>query len=57
MNYLEGTATLTRLVLRRERVMIPVWIVLIVVLVVGVAVNAAQPLAQCRNLSEIAPLG
>ncbi|WP_242527401.1 ABC transporter permease [Ktedonosporobacter rubrisoli] len=39
MKGLEGTATLTRLALRRERVMIPVWMVLIVVLVVGVAVN------------------
>lgn len=39
MKDLEGTATLTRLALRRERAMIPAWIVLIVVLVVGVAVN------------------
>ena len=39
MKGLEGTATLTRLALRRERVMIPGWIVLIVVLVVGVAAN------------------
>lgn len=39
MKGLEGTATLTRLALRRERVMIPAGIVLIVVLVVGIAVN------------------
>ncbi len=39
MKGLEGTATLTRLALRRERVMIPGWMVLSVLLVVGIAVN------------------
>src|SRR5579884_42791 len=39
MKGLEGTATLTRLALRRERVLLPAWIALSVLLVVGVAVN------------------
>ncbi len=39
MRGLEGTATLTHLALRRERIIIPVWMVLSVVLVVGVAMS------------------
>src|SRR5579859_3643603 len=39
MRGLEGTATLTRLALRRERMIMPVWIILLVLLVVGVGIN------------------
>src|SRR5262245_26401797 len=51
MTQFTGTGTLTRLILRRDRFVLPVWIVLIAVMVVGTAARYARllPTEQVRQ--------
>ncbi len=48
MNALAGTGALIRLILRRDRIVLPIWIVLVALLAIGIAASFAElyPTAQ-----------